>query len=292
MHAAESHTCEHLTTDQFRELDGKDKPKNGCTMQYRCQFCTLIFGSALEAEQHIQEATCTYLQFCESCQEFCDTNHKYCQGTLLFCVSCRSTLKYDLIAQHQCFHTLTKNQQEKNAAQVTNDATFIVVCELCGKAMPVSFRKTHHKRNHPKKMLHTCPYCQKTFSGSKDVKKHKRLFHEQFLCHVCGKQMLSDETQLHVDSHENVKRYKCSICDKFFTFRDSLRKHIVIHSNEAKFICSTCGKHFKRRDNLVVHMRSHAEIKPFQCMICGKTFTTKQSRDNHMKSHKGDTMTN
>nr|CAI5857390.1 unnamed protein product [Callosobruchus analis] len=297
LHLTESHICtlkERKATNELNhtvvQSEKGNTSINGCTLQYRCSYCKLSFESDSEADRHIEEATCTFLQFCKSCQEFCAGNHEDCKGKqLLFCVSCRVSLKSDKVAQHGCFHTLTKKQQEEDAENIKTDRKFIVDCNLCGRLLPSSFKKTHYIRNHsnktPRKTLHTCSYCLKTFSNLKDFRKHKRVFHEPFLCHVCGKQIISNEPKSHVDSHENVKRYKCSVCDKSFTFRDCLRKHVVIHSNEAKFICSTCGKHFKRRDNLVVHMRSHAEIKPFPCMLCDKTFTTKQWRDSHIKTH-------
>ena len=61
--------------------------------------------------------------------------------------------------------------------------------------------------------------CEKSFSDSIDIKKHKMI-------------------------HTEEKPFKCTKCDKTFSDYTGLRKHKRIHTGEKPFKCTECDKSF------------------------------------------------
>lgn len=84
-----------------------------------------------------------------------------------------------------------------------------------------------------KKSPYTCVYCFKQFKHGKTYKHHKCLNNEKHL-----------------------KKYKCEICDRVFTYKTSFNKHIVSHQdNDSVFNCTFCNKTYSS----VKLLNSHVE---------------------------------
>ncbi|GMF00579.1 unnamed protein product [[Candida] boidinii] len=57
---------------------------------------------------------------------------------------------------------------------------------------------------------------------------------------------------------DDVKPFKCSLCEKSFKRQEHLKRHHrSVHSGEKPHICQTCDKRFSRTDNLAQHLRTH-----------------------------------
>ena len=53
-------------------------------------------------------------------------------------------------------------------------------------------------------------------------------------------------------------RFRCSICDASFSFKDNLTRHIKLkHSDIKPWACNHCDKTFSRKDYLMRHVKSH-----------------------------------
>ena len=63
--------------------------------------------------------------------------------------------------------------------------------------------------------------------------------------------------------HENLKKFKCQICEFEFTQKCSLKKHIMfVHEKQKPFKCAICQKDFSRKLYLIDHIKSqHPAIK-------------------------------
>ncbi|XP_061562702.1 zinc finger protein 892-like [Phycodurus eques] len=88
--------------------------------------------------------------------------------------------------------------------------------------------------------------------------------------------------------HSDDKQWKCSHCDKTFTYKSSLKRHLSTHTGEKPFTCSVCGKGFTQKGHLRAHMRTHTGEKPFACSFCNLSFSQRSSLGPHMRTHTGE----
>mmetsp|Transcript_63919 Transcript_63919/g.73314 ORF Transcript_63919/g.73314 Transcript_63919/m.73314 type:complete len:305 (-) Transcript_63919:242-1156(-) len=76
----------------------------------------------------------------------------------------------------------------------------------------------------------------------------------------CGKMFKSRYTlRRHMLTHQEVKKHKCTFCDKRFALKQYLKEHLNIHTGETPFQCTHpgCGKRFKQAGKLSMHKKVH-----------------------------------
>ena len=67
---------------------------------------------------------------------------------------------------------------------------------------------------------------------------------------------------------EEIKKFECQICEKYFENEQSLKTHIESVHEGIKFQCEICGKEYSDKSNLKRHISS-----VHKCKICEKNFT-------------------
>jgi len=79
------------------------------------------------------------------------------------------------------------------------------------------------------------------------------------------------------------KIFKCEICGKALSSKQSLKNHELSHSTVPQFPCTVCNKSFNTKRLLSVHQRSHLKVVPFQCHRCQETrsFANKSVLQQH-----------
>ena len=145
-----------------------------------------------------------------------------------------------------------------------------------------------HMRRHDKDFTFFCDICDKGFVSNRELKLHK-VSHENlrsFVCYVCGKLFLrKSNLSEHMKIHTGSKNYSCDICDLSFLRPSNLETHKSRkHGGEdmKKFSCTKCGKWFHSLQQLNRHSLVHSGERPFNCDIC----KTSYARADHLKSHK------
>lgn len=88
-------------------------------------------------------------------------------------------------------------------------------------------------------------------------------------------------------SQINIKKFKCSICDKAYNHRSSLRKHRrSVHEKIKDYKCEKCESAFPQRYHLNVHQQVvHDKIKNFKCIVCSRAFGRRADLKRHEEVH-------
>ncbi|XP_075769197.1 uncharacterized protein LOC102458690 isoform X5 [Pelodiscus sinensis] len=158
-----------------------------------------------------------------------------------------------------------------------------------GKSSPKNRRLITNTETVQKKIPHQQSSC--TCSDYATPIKHERAQtgEKPFKCSDCEKSF-SWRSQLinHRRTHTGEQPFSGSVRRKGFSHNKSLINHQKTHTREKPFSCSDCGKSFSQRSNLVDHMRTHTGEKPFICSDCGKSFSQSASLFKHRRSHTGE----
>lgn len=136
-------------------------------------------------------------------------------------------------------------------------------CPICGKLVKGI---QMHMLIHTGERRHKCSYCSKSFTQSGQLKRH-------------------------INSHLNIRNYKCPEpgCDRTFVDPSSVTKHLVVHNKEdRKFQCSLCGSRFNRLGALRYHEKTHRQERNHSCNICKKSFLAKYDLTKHYRTHTGE----
>ena len=90
--------------------------------------------------------------------------------------------------------------------------------------------------------------------------------------------------------HDNIRNFKCDICDRCFFTASNLSKHKTTHGPKENVInlkCYRCEKVFDDIDALKQHRKTHKSIKKEQCAFCGKRYATAWVLNRHIGVCKG-----
>ncbi|GAB0086667.1 Zinc finger C2H2 superfamily [Sergentomyia squamirostris] len=142
-------------------------------------------------------------------------------------------------------------------------------CEICGTFALRMYELTRHMRIHMNYFPFTCdfPDCEKK-------------------CRT--KQKLAEHQRKHIPKSQQDDKYKCDVCDKRFTFPQSLKKHK--HNQHTaderrRFPCNICGGRFITETSLQKHQATHREDAPrrHKCDNCGRLFDQLKYLNHHRK---------
>lgn len=167
-------------------------------------------------------------------------------------------------------------------------------CELCETVLPRKDMK-FHMNDHNGVRPYACDQCDKAYSSPWKRARHIKVVHvDQLLsCDQCGvtfkcKMNLTRHLRTsHATDAAALVAVVCTVCQRKFSCRDSLKRHMMVHTGERPFVCTICSKTFTNTFNLKTHSRRHTQEKPYKCELCGCAFGYPGVLKNHLeKVHK------
>ena len=113
----------------------------------------------------------------------------------------------------------------------------------------------------------------------------------RYICDFCDRVFKHKKNmQSHINQvHEQNKSFQCSICNKEYTDKNSLKRHTKSHTGQG-YECWECPATFVRRRDLKRHEKQgEHNYSELNCEFCNETFIFKcwNDEDNHFKYHLG-----
>ena len=149
-----------------------------------------------------------------------------------------------------------------------------------------------------------CIECDKKFDKWRDLATHLWKDHsldcDMLLCGHCRnyRTMYPKILESHNQTHQNLKLYKCDVCDKRFNQISQLKNHAVIHIDKTiaevpswakPKQCEICQKMFSDSKSLKKHVQAiHSKLKPYICQVCGHQSARKAMLQLHVRQHTGE----
>jgi KRAB domain-containing zinc finger protein len=174
-------------------------------------------------------------------------------------------------------------------------------CYYCGQKFLEKNRLYQHIMYHHAEEKFQCALCQMSFKTKTIFNNHQRDVHDPeakknppFCCDHCGKRFTEKRLlRIHLGHAFNLRRYKCSFCDKSFNAASGRRQHMKIHKRkeggvkgqEKKFLCHLCSRSFTLKTSLNSHIRYHSIEKKFKCKICDRAVAKESTLARHLNVH-------
>ena len=88
----------------------------------------------------------------------------------------------------------------------------------------------------------------------------------------------------HMKTHEQIRNFKCDVCEKSFSSISALKKHFDgVHERIRKFKCNLCEKTFTTLLIQKAHINAYHLDKVMVCEFCGQKFKYFGSLFEHKK---------
>ena len=168
-------------------------------------------------------------------------------------------------------------------------------CHFCDK----KFSKEEQMRIHQKTHEVNCSICGNTFQNNSTLEEHKRVDHDEMICHIqCGGGQC---TRGESESQRKINLYKCNFCDEAFVSKNLLSTHKAdVHKSFkpcrdtnncvyqggcyyshvpvpiGKVRCYQCGEEFDSKTTMMIHRKVHGGVKD-----CQRLLNSQCDRGNH-----------
>ncbi|CAJ1073208.1 histone-lysine N-methyltransferase PRDM9 [Xyrichtys novacula] len=120
-------------------------------------------------------------------------------------------------------------------------------------------------------------------SVTEDMKKEEQT---GFSCSMCDRKFSSKLTlRRHLGVHEGIKPFTCQHCPYSSRLKASLRQHLRTHTGERPYRCAECAYASIDRSSLLRHRRTHSQERPYRCDLCDYSSIQKKSLDLHARRH-------
>ncbi|XP_036375470.1 zinc finger protein 467 [Megalops cyprinoides] len=284
-----------------RHWRGHGKRRGG--RPHRCQECPRTFRSASTRDAHQQrharrgeaETRCASSpDWCQSEQERELHTRCHVQGGFK-CLHCGFTDEsWDEVHKHMISqHKHTDDQQAhldqhkpcnmKSRTEALSDPLHIQATETGAED-----RRGHRKRRARRKMRGGLQGGAggRCTEGEEPRGTGRTRGRKEFCCSLCDRKFSTKLTmRRHMGIHQGDKPYLCPHCHYSTRLKASLVQHLRVHTGEKPFKCSQCPYASIDSSSLRRHARTHTQEKPHCCQLCSYSSIQKKSLDLHVRRH-------
>ncbi|XP_060645576.1 gastrula zinc finger protein xFG20-1 [Drosophila nasuta] len=186
---------------------------------------------------------------------------------------------------------------QKMLVEITTDGVPKLHCPVCNKALVSLAGYVKHVKKHEPPGGFQCRHCDAHYCHENELKEHVKSTHGALSCRLClGDEVLFNSKaeldahveEAHQDRKFNVcvvtadKPFKCEICGKSFSDRESCLSHHSEHINALPVECKSCAQRFSCQSSLTKHQRKHPDT-------CGRRQRTSAPAEspNEVKKKRG-----
>ncbi|OXA53750.1 hypothetical protein Fcan01_10107 [Folsomia candida] len=140
-------------------------------------------------------------------------------------------------------------------------------CPDCSKIIRVPTHFKEHRLIHTGEKPCVCATCGAAFRRKRELLVHLERLHstekKEFFCDQCPKSfpvryLLMTHRRIHLMAKKPIVYVFCPKCPKQFKNRRYLNRHVVaVHDQVRKFKCTLCDMAFTRGSALRIHVKSH-----------------------------------
>lgn len=233
---------------------------------YKCKICSRDFTQSGSLKRHLQTVHKNYSKEMQkqleskrfrdgfNAEDAIDKNDKNIKFTSpevpgsLRCQYCK--MQFDNL------HDLTVHEKKHTSKKMWYS------CEHCGMCFSGKSNLNRHIPIHSVKTPYKCDACKITFRLKVSLTAHIRKCHDKASMLGYSEDMSSNDQYTTTRTRDQqLKPYKCEVCNKTFQLRASLMKHKVSHNFGKPLKCSTCRMHFKNTASLKNHLKTHEKTE-------------------------------
>ena len=147
---------------------------------------------------------------------------------------------------------------------------------------------THTKKHVTTETKYDCQHCGRALKDKGALTEHERVHtgEKPLKCTICEKEFrMKQSLKAHVKTqHTKDNIYNCELCGKTFNYGRGLLKHLSrYHGNETGFKCGECNDVFSTEMGLKIH--SANPCFKHVCTYCAKIFKWKGNLNVHIQTH-------